>query len=146
MDLPTLNRVLRTVRSILPSHFDTESIAMDILIESWSNQIIDPAYSFIRHRCLDAARSSRREHEVLVEAAEINKSIDSPDDSIPADDRDMMLNYLTSVLDSPERKAIFFRFYLDLSTLDISARMALDPSQVRELLASAIYKMKEAAY
>jgi len=146
VDLPTLNRVLRTVRSILPAHFDTESIAMDILIESWSKNVPDPAYSFIRHRCLDAARNLRREHEVLTEAAEILRTDSSPGDSIPADDCDMMLNYLTAVLDSQEKQAIFYRFYLDLSTVDISLRMSTNAPRVRELLASAIYKMKEAAY
>lgn len=140
MDQSTLNRVTRIVRSILPSHFDTESIAMDILVESWSNQIDDPSYSFIRNRCIDELRDRSSESAHLESASHEPRPrscVSTPED------RDS-IEFLTQVLTQPEKKAIYYRFQLELSQAEVAQRMNLAPASVRELVASAVYKMREA--
>lgn len=141
MDQSTLNRVTRIVRSILPSHFDTESIAMDILVESWSNKIDEPSYSFIRNRCIDQFRDLSTELSHLKSAS--HEARPRPHMSSP-EDRDSV-DFLTQVLTQPEKKAVYYRFQLDLPLTEVAKHMSLTPASIRELVASAVYKMREAA-
>lgn len=141
--LEALDRVHCKVKRIITrGGFDTESIAMDILLESWVNGHDRPAHSFIKNRCLDIVRSTRREQQAMKNKPQ------GPSDYDATDERDAQsrVGELVKVLDNLERKVIFYRFYADLPLAQISQRMGIDVNRIRQTLEVAIYKMREAGY
>ncbi len=145
IDPPTLldlRRVHGLVRSFVPPHVDSEDLAVEILIESWSKGHTQPSWSFIRHRCLDNLQAASRELEVMKDKSTHEPEF-SPDDEL---DQKLLVNALVSVLSPLEKKVVWYRFYMDLSTNDIASRAKLPLTSVRELLAQALFKMKQASW
>lgn len=142
--LACLKRIHSTVRSFLPRSFDTESVSVDILIESASNGVLHPPRDFIRMRCQDKARSAQREKLALERRSHMFR----PEPDRSADDPVDMAHRLIGVLSPLERKIVFYRFFLDggLPLAEIARRLRMDLNVVRETIAQALYKMREEAY
>jgi len=138
MKLEQLARVHAIVRTIVPRHYDTEQVAVDVLTESWLNHIDNPTYQFIRNRCIDYLRHEKVEQRVLRDQRPPTSV--GPQTTV---ETNQLVNALLSVLTNDERKAIYYRFNCDYTIAETASRMRLDPKLVRELLEVALYKMKQ---
>jgi len=143
LTLADLRRVERIVAQHLGPAFDRESIASDILLESWLNDQPTPALSFIRHRCIDAMRARAKEHLVMQEAAAVTTFTLSPE-AEEALDNQLEVDQLIRSLDNQERKLIALRFWMNLSMEACAQRLGVNPSVARLTLLRALEKMKEA--
>lgn len=133
-----LARVHAIVRRFVPRHFDTEQIAVDVLVESWANGVEIPTYVFIRNRCFDVLRSSQVEQRVM--------SAQRPEDSVgPQTDTETndLVGYFMGVLDNLERRVVYLKFFADKPLAEIASALRRDPKDIREVLAVALYKMKQ---
>lgn len=137
LSLVTFERVHRSVKRILNPSFDTENLAMEVVLESWTNGHAEPSWSFIRHRCYDLLRRSQKEKEVM--------QVPRPKANEDLHDAEREVSYLMKVLNNQEKKLIFYRYYLDLTLRAIAERQGMDVNKVREVLTSAVYKMREAS-
>ncbi len=141
--LADLRRVHGIVRSMVPHHFDTENLAVDILIESCSKHHPEPAIVFIRNRCNDYLRVRGREAEVTQDYARHNEPTIDPE--VDAG-KLRVVKTLMAVLSPQERKIVWYRFYCDTSTSEIARVTELPVNVVREVLSQALFKMKQAAW
>ena len=139
LTLDDLARVHSIVRQHLPPSYDREDIAVDILIESWTNHQPRPSWGFIRNRCIDMRRSHNKELGLIHD-----KSTHSPATQPPGHDAQEIAT-LVRVLDPWERKLIYYRFYQDLPLPEIAKRLSCSLDRVRNTLSAALYKMKEEA-
>lgn len=137
LNLATFERVHAMVRRILKPSFDTENLAMEILLESWEKG--HEVHLLVRNRCYDLLRRSQKEKAVM----QVPRPRSNDTDQDPASDQRLDVGQLVRVLNTQERKLIFYRYYLDLSLREIARRHGLDVNKVREILASAIFKMRE---
>lgn len=135
--LADLARVLRIVKYLLSPQFDRESIASDILVESWTNGLPEPSYTFIRQRCINCIRSRAQEQRAMRDTTlhppESTEDTPRPD-----------ITQLTSVLDNRERQVIAYRFWLSLTIAEIAERLNCGTTQVQTIIAGALHKMREA--
>lgn len=142
--LADLRRVHGIVRSFVPHHHDTENLAVDILLESWSKNHTHPAFVFIRNRCYDAMRAQGREIKVIHDAALHHEH--SHSDPEVEQGRLNVVKTLMAVLSPLERKVVWYRFYCDAPTVEIARCVSMQVQDVREVLSQAIFKMKQASW
>lgn len=131
-----LKRVRSIVAHHLPRWYDIDSIAVDILLESWDNDVEKPSWGFIVQRCIDQVRAHDREHGHLQQY----QPAENHDISVDLLDQ---VNEIMKILNPLERKVVFYRFYLELSIADTAKRLRMDVNVVRETLTQAIFKMKQ---
>ena len=133
------NRTLRIVRGYLHRSFDSEDIAIGILLESWGNSIPHPTRTFIQQRCTDHMRARKRDLLVLSEL--------KPEETTSSDaiDRRDEVSVLVKVLSPLEQKLIWYRFYLDIPMREIAASTKVPLNRVRRVLWVALFKMREVA-
>lgn len=139
LTLATFERVHKMVKRFLNPSFDTENLAMEVVLESWTNDHPEPSWSFVRNRCYDLLRRSQKEKEIM--------ALPRPETTSKELDPGMkdQVNQLMKILNNEERKLIFFRYYLDLTLREIAERQAMPINKVREVLTSAVYKMRDAS-
>ncbi len=140
LDMVEFKRIHGVVRSILPSRYDTESIAVDIMIEYYEKGIVSPGRGYIRNRCIDVLRATQREQRMLEHVSHRPNQTEGPN----IDDQDQVES-LTSVLNPTERKLIIYRFYLSRTLEEISKDLSMDINKVRDTIAQAVYKMRQAS-
>lgn len=133
----SINRVNHQVRRILPRHLDAENVAIEIIFESWMNNVEAPSVNFIRHRCYDAMRKSLIDTRT---SRRFPRSLVTRD--IPPDDSDHISKLMRS-LSLDERKIIWYRFYQGLSRSEIASKLKLSVNVVREVLIAALFKMRQ---
>lgn len=145
--LSALRHTQTQVRILVPNWFDRESLALDILMESWENGHTFPSVGFIRQRCIDAGRKQQRENNRLHEVArlrkESNKSEDLSDPETINKQNEQRVSGLMKCLTPIERQVIFLRFYVELSVVDSAKELSISAARVRDILSAAIYKMRE---
>lgn len=138
MSLGDLNRVITIVKHFLPPSYDTESIALDILMASWENDYPVPSQFYIKSRCLNILRDHKKELEIMERKShEPNHPVDENPEAKSEVDKAI------AVLDNRERKVIYYRFYADYTMEVIAAKMGLSLLVVRQLLQGALYKMRQ---
>lgn len=135
MDQSKIDQVTRRVRTLVPPAIDAEGLALDILLESWSNQISHPSRTFIQHRCYDAIRKMHREEQALHSYV--------PPDPHNTEESEAKVGRLIMILSPVERKIIWYRFYQDLSIQDIARKVSMQSGTVKEILLAALYKMHQ---
>ncbi len=134
-----LKRVRSIVAQHLPRWYDIDSIAVEILLESWDNEVEKPSWGFIVQRCIDHVRANKREQGHLH-----NYLPSEPHE--PSVELLDQINELMKILSPIERKVIFYRFYLELPIAETAKRMRVDVTLVRETLSQALFKMKQMAW
>jgi DNA-directed RNA polymerase specialized sigma24 family protein len=134
-------RVLGHVQHHLPSHYDREQIALDILVESWLNDQPLPTSNFIHHRCIDAARSQQKESQVM---RELSRRVFDAAPEHPTDARERVAK-LVKCLDPVEKRAIAFRFYMDMPVAEAAKQCKMPEDAFRLVIQRALYKMREAS-
>lgn len=139
-DEENLLRVLGHVKRILPSQFDHENIALDILFHSWKNDIAHPPYTFIRQKCIDHARKRKRESMANEEYLRARDQDYNEEDQALAES---VISNLVRVLSVQEKQVIFYMFYMDLKTSETAKRLSLSPEKVREIHTTAVFKMRQ---
>lgn len=137
-----LDRVTRICRQQLRPPLDYEDIAVGIFIESCENGHDSPSYEFVRNRCRDHLRAHLREHKVLEETRHIPRTSTPPETHV---ENEILVNHLTSVLSMEEKKIIIYRYINDFTPAAIARKLRLAPERVAEILATAIFKMREFA-
>ncbi len=140
VEIADVNRVILIAKHFLPPGVDYENIAIDILMESWQNGIEQPARMFIRNRCYDAMRRMKSELKANEAAFKERPKGYSADKEVETQD---LMDKLTSVLNLLEKKAIWYRFYMDLSVLDIGAKLGVGKNRASVLLTEALFKMRQ---
>jgi len=135
-----VTRVIAIAKRYLPQGIDYENIAIDILLESWQNGIEQPARMFIRNRCYDAIRRMKSELQAN-EGAFRDKKLVYPD--LKEVETQDLMDKLTSVLSMMEKKAIWYRYYMDLSVSDIGAKLGVGKNRASVLLTEALFKMRQ---
>lgn len=136
-----LKRVLGHVQHHLSPHFDREQIALDILIESWLNDQPLPTSNFIKHRCIDAVRLKQKESQIMQELS--RRSVDTSPER-PTDARERVAK-LVKCLDPLEKRAIAYRFYMDLPVAEAAAQCRMPEDAFRILIQRCLHKMREAS-
>lgn len=144
LSLTALAQVERAVRRFLGPAFDHESLASDILLESWTKGHPKPALSFIRLRCLDALRSHRLEQSAMHEHASSIVQASPTDDAEAEIELSVEIDTLLRPLDNSERKLIALRFWMNLTMAECAKRLEVNTSVAKLMLLRAIEKMKEA--
>lgn len=141
LNLSDLRRVLTIVRRHVPRHLDTESIATDILIESWIKGHPTPSTGFIYNRCVDHLRVQVRENTYL--NAPHPAQIDDPSESLDTSD---LVNSLMTVLSPNEKRIIWYRFFREppLSDTGIANKLEMPLREVQGVVAQALFKMRQA--
>lgn len=137
----SIDRVTRIVAMYLSPPHDVESIAMNILLESWANGVELPTTRFIRLKCYTALRKHHREIQVSEFASNPEKDFNLEQLRLHNQDE---LNLLFRVLTQLERKVIFLKYYEDLSNEDIAKMLKKSNYLVSETLTVALYKMRNA--
>ena len=141
MEASDLERVTRIAQRFLPRGMDYEGIAMDVLIESWLNQVEQPSRSFIRNRCWDALRKLQSELRAN-EALALKTPTDHGSGTEKVDLNNLMTK-ITSVLTSDEKKLIWYRFYMGLKIPEIAQKIGIRRSKAYVMLSEALYKMRQ---
>ena len=133
------SRTLWAVRRTLPRSFDSEDIAVEILIESWSKGVLQPSLEFVRQRCIDKLRSRKREtkYQALVRATQHHVA---PPEVEQKDEVEVLVKVLTPL----ERKIIWYRYYLGISVRETAEKIRLPVNRVSRGLEMALFKMREA--
>lgn len=141
LSLSDLRRVLAIVRRHVPRHLDVESIATDILIESWIKGHPTPSTSFIYNRCVDHLRSQTREHTYLTTPHP--EFTTDPSESFDTSD---LVNCLMTVLSPSEKQIIWYRFFREppMSDSGISSKLGMPLREVQGVVAQALFKMRQA--
>lgn len=141
LNLNDLRRVLAIVRRHVPSYLDTESIAADILIESWTNGHPQPSLSFIYNRCVDQLRE-------LTQVYNYTQSVPRPNDINPMDsvDNTEFVNILMTILTPKEKTIIWYRFFREppLSDTGVGEKLRMPLREVQGIVAQALFKMRQA--
>lgn len=126
------------VKRFLPASYDTENITMEVLLESWKNAVFRPSRAFIQNRCIDSIRVQNRERAFRQDLQR------QPQWHTPKGvERKDQVEVLVGVLTPLERQLIWFRFYAGLSVRETSKETGMPVVKVRELLAGALFKMRE---
>ena len=133
-------RVRSILRLYCPVHFDLDQMALDIIVESWSNGYPKPSWRFIKNRAIDALRSQQVEDNALGKLQQTEEH----DARIDIDQNDL-LNRLTKVLTRSEGEIIYLRFYENYSLREIAKRINRTERDISETLAIALYKMRQAS-
>jgi DNA-directed RNA polymerase specialized sigma24 family protein len=141
VDQHTINRVTRIVYGVLNASFDRDSVVMDILFESWRNQVDEPSRAFITHRCRDAVRFRTRETRKL--KASMFELTDEKNHTDVAQ-VEQRIDKLMKILSNFEKKVVWYRFYAELSIADTAQQVNSSVSHVRETLSGALFKMRSA--
>lgn len=139
LSLSTLHSIEAQVRQHLDPSYDREAIAMDLLLESWTEGVPFPSRNVIHFRCIDYAR--RRYKEL-----DMNRDRTEHFDATPGDDpfpAQVINRLVPQVLSPDERRIVFFRFYADLSLAECGRRLGWTLQRVRETLEGALYKMRQ---
>jgi DNA-directed RNA polymerase specialized sigma24 family protein len=133
-----IQRVTSGVRRILSTHHDPEQVALDILFVSWQNGVTYPSRRFIYQRCMEVLRRDQRErYHTQARARQ-----PAPPPATPSPETTDMIAHLTTVLDPAEKRVIWYRFYWDLTLVEIADKLVTNQTWVQETLAIAIHKMK----
>lgn len=141
MEASDLERVTRIAQRFLPRGMDYEGIAMDVLIESWLNQVEQPSRSFIRNRCWDALR--KLQSELRANEALALKTPTGHGSGTEKVDLNNLMTKITSVLTSDEKKLIWYRFYMGLKIPEIAQKIGIRRSKAYVMLSEALYKMRQ---
>ena len=142
MNQKQIEDVVRLVRRFLPPRFDHEVIAIDILMECWTNHIDRPTWRFVYRRCVDARRAESSNQRATARFAMLPFTSPRFEDVVQ---REEQVDRLVGPLSTLERQIIWYRFYQDMSLADISKEIKRDVNTIRQVLATALDKMKQAA-
>jgi len=140
VEIADVKRVITLAKYFLPAGVDYENIAVDILLESWQNGIEQPARMFIRHRCYDAMRRIKSELKANERAFKERPVGYDGGDEVETQD---LMDKLTHVLTILEKKAIWYRYYMDLSVSDIGVKLGVGKNKASVLLKEALFKMRQ---
>ena len=145
-------RIHGWVRQYLPSTYDREYIADTIILNAWLKQIPHVSKEYVRHKCISAWRTLKRERSrnkkaTLEGRVRTDKSVDAhvPLEKNEQDiaERKMLINEATQAVLSPfERRIIWMRFYDSQSLEEIAGNVTLRRDQVQAAIQVALYKMR----
>lgn len=130
------------VRRLTPPSTDHEGLALDILFEVWQAGRLAPTFLDIRSRCTD---------EVRRRYAEAKNLSGIPPPAVPESEfesiqrRDQVeLLMRSSNLTNLEKKAIWYRYYAELDLTEIAKKLSQPINTVRQVLTTALFKMRQA--
>lgn len=138
--LAILQATTRMVRTYLYPPHDVESIAMDIVLESWLNGVSRPSLLFIKNRCIDQIR--RRENELNVNKIIASRVSQSSED--PEHQHERLDGLLTTVLSNTERQLVAYRYYLGKTVPEIAQILGKSETFIQDTLRTALVKMGNA--
>lgn len=138
MDQSIVDHTIRQVRRILGPGHDHEDIAIEIVFESWQARLERPSLRFIRWRCLDIIRHLKGENHMIENVAR-----EPHEEGDPSPETIDQVNRLMRCLSTQEKKAIWYRFYQDMTIREIADQMHLPPAVISQTLHAAIYKMRQ---
>lgn len=139
----SIDRVTRLVSLYLSSHHDPESVAHQILFESWQNGVDSPTHRFIKLRCYTALREYQREKQVMEGASEQGHTTPAKTPLELHELETEMGELITRVLSPFERQVIWHRFYNECSIAEIASSLNKPVLLISETIQVALYKMKE---
>jgi len=138
MDEEQVKKVYGSVCRFLPPSFDRENVALEILMSSFEKTNKPPSWGFIRNKCIDVMRRGKR--ELKANEAYLRQK-QTPEESLEGVDE--LVEELIKVLTLDEKKAIFHMFYQGLSITKTSKKLHCTKAHVKELLSTAIFKMRQ---
>lgn len=136
----TFRRVVQITHRMAP-RADYESLALEIIEESWSKDVTFPPAAFVRKRCIDELRRAKSADTAYRRTFQCRRLVEpSP---LPEIETREQVDTLILQLTPTERKLIHARFYLDKTIAEIAKDFRLDPTFVSQSISAALYKMRE---
>ncbi len=145
-------RIRRWVYQYLPVTYDRDYIADTIILNAWLKEIPHVSKEYVRHKCISAWRTLKRERSRNENAAKqgrvnTDQSVHStgPPEKNEQDvlERKTLINEATQAVLSPfERRLIWMRYYDSQSLQEISGNVNLRRDQVQGAIQVALYKMR----
>jgi len=140
------------VRQYLPSNYDRAYIADTIILNAWLKEIPHVSREYVRHKCISAWRTLKRErlrNESAAKEGQV-KTDRSSESVTPLDkneqdiaERKILINEATQAVLSPfERRLIWMRYYDSQTLEEISENVTLRRDQVQAAIQVALYKMR----
>lgn len=145
-------RIHEWVRQYLPSNYDRAYIADTIILHAWLKEIPHVSKEYVRHKCISAWRTLKRErlrNESAAKEGQV-KTDRSSESVTPLDkneqdiaERKILINEATQAVLSPfERRLIWMRYYDSQTLEEISENVTLRRDQVQAAIQVALYKMR----
>ena len=150
-------RIHKWVAQYLPPYYDRDYLADTIILNAWLKQIPHVSKEYVRHKCISAWRTLRREvsrnerasKEGRVRGSSTEDSMGSSRSQtklsrgpVEVAERKMLVEEAVGQLSPFERRLIWMRFYDDQTQEEIAVKVKLRRDQVSKALEVAIYKMR----